>query len=117
MRHLTNEPPRDHPQAYLLAGARQIRDLSMVSAMDSARSRPAQGALGPTAKIIESDESLTLSITNPLGTSDEIRIPARMALIPSFGEPQARPKNSSNVSQSVNKRPGVTPPPAGRSIA
>jgi len=35
-----------------------------------------------TAKIIESDESLTLSITNPLGTSDEIRIPARMALIP-----------------------------------
>jgi hypothetical protein len=48
MRHLTNEPPRDHPQAYLLAGARQIRDLSMVSAMDSARSRPAQGALGHT---------------------------------------------------------------------
>jgi hypothetical protein len=35
-----------------------------------------------TAKIIESDESLTLSITNPLGTSDEIRTPARMALIP-----------------------------------
>ena len=35
-----------------------------------------------TAKIIESDESFTLSITNPLGTSDEIRIPARMALIP-----------------------------------
>jgi hypothetical protein len=35
-----------------------------------------------TAKIIESDESLTLSITSPLGTSDEIRIPARMALIP-----------------------------------
>jgi hypothetical protein len=28
------------------------------------------------------DESLTLSITNSLGTSDEIRIPARMALIP-----------------------------------
>ena len=35
-----------------------------------------------TAKIIESDESLTLSITNPLGTSDEIRMPARMVLIP-----------------------------------
>lgn len=32
-----------------------------------------------TAKIIESDESLTFSITNPLGISDEIRIPARMA--------------------------------------
>ena len=32
--------------------------------------------------IIESDESLTLSITNPLGTSDEIRMPARMVLIP-----------------------------------
>ena len=41
-------------------------------------------ASDPTAKIIESDESLTLSITNPLGTSDEIRIPARMALIPSL---------------------------------
>ena len=37
-----------------------------------------------TAKIIEPDESLTLSITNPLGISDEIRIPARMALIPSL---------------------------------
>jgi hypothetical protein len=35
-----------------------------------------------TAIIIESDESLTLSITNPLGTSDEIRMPARMVLIP-----------------------------------
>src|ERR1700738_2561857 len=42
-------------------------------------------ASDPTAKIIESDESLTLSITNPLGTNDEIRIPARMALIPSLG--------------------------------
>jgi len=48
MWHLTNEPSRDHPQAYLLARARQIRDLSMVSAMDSARSRPAQGAIGRT---------------------------------------------------------------------
>src|ERR1700729_3569451 len=35
-----------------------------------------------TAIIIESDESLTLSITNPLGTSDEIRMPAPMVLIP-----------------------------------
>jgi hypothetical protein len=46
---------------------------------------PRHSAMPPsdrTAKIIESDESLTLSITNPLGTSDEIRIPARMALIP-----------------------------------
>jgi hypothetical protein len=41
MRHLTNEPPRDHQEAYLLARRRQIRDISMVSAMDSARSRPA----------------------------------------------------------------------------
>jgi hypothetical protein len=39
-------------------------------------------AFARTAKIIESDESLTLSITNPLGTSDEIRMPARMVLIP-----------------------------------
>jgi hypothetical protein len=38
--------------------------------------------LDRTAKIIESDESLTLSITNPLGTSEEIRIPACMTLIP-----------------------------------
>src|ERR1700677_5102431 len=45
-----------------------------------------------TAKIIESDESLTLSITNLLGTSDEIRIPARMALIPRW-RTQARQKN------------------------
>jgi hypothetical protein len=43
---------------------------------------PATPPSDRTAKIIESDESLTLSITNPLGTSDEIRIPARMALIP-----------------------------------
>jgi len=35
-----------------------------------------------TAKIIESGESLTLSTTKPLGTSDEIRSPVRMALIP-----------------------------------
>jgi hypothetical protein len=41
MRHLTNEPPRDHQEAYLLARRRQIRDISMVSAMDSARSRSA----------------------------------------------------------------------------
>jgi hypothetical protein len=41
MRHLTNEPPRDHQEAYLLARRRQIRDISIVSAMDTARSRPA----------------------------------------------------------------------------
>ena len=35
-----------------------------------------------TPKIIESDESLTLSTANPLGTRDEIRSPVRMALIP-----------------------------------
>ena len=51
-----------------------------------------------TAKIIESDESLTLSITNPLGTSDEIRIPARMALIPPL-ENASSAKKSSDVSQ------------------
>jgi hypothetical protein len=41
MRHLTNEPPRDYQEAYLLARRRQIGGLSVVSAMDSARSRPA----------------------------------------------------------------------------
>ena len=36
MRDLTNEPPRDHPQVYLSARTGQIRDLSGVSAMNSA---------------------------------------------------------------------------------
>src|SRR5665647_3706404 len=35
-----------------------------------------------TVKIKASDESLTLSTANPLGTRDEIRSPVRMALIP-----------------------------------
>ncbi|WP_247385779.1 hypothetical protein, partial [Bradyrhizobium sp. 84] len=34
-----------------------------------------------TARITESSESLTPSNTKPLGTSDEIRKPVRMALI------------------------------------
>jgi hypothetical protein len=38
MRYLANKPPRDHAEAYLLAGTGQIRDLSVVSAMDSSRS-------------------------------------------------------------------------------
>jgi hypothetical protein len=89
MRHLTNEPPRDHQEAYSLARRRQIRDISMVSVWIRRDLAPHNGhsaipASDRTAKIIESDESLTLSITNPLGTSDEIRIPARMALIPSL---------------------------------
>jgi hypothetical protein len=46
MRYLANKPPRDHAEAYLLAGTGQIRDLSVVSAMDSSRSRSAQWALG-----------------------------------------------------------------------
>jgi hypothetical protein len=35
-----------------------------------------------TTKLIESDESLTVSTTKPLGTSEEIRKPVLMALIP-----------------------------------
>jgi hypothetical protein len=35
-----------------------------------------------TTRIIESDESLTVSTTNPLGTSDEIWMPVLMLLIP-----------------------------------
>jgi hypothetical protein len=35
-----------------------------------------------TTRIIESNESLTASTTNPLGTSAEIRIPVIMLLIP-----------------------------------
>jgi len=49
MRNLANEPPRDHAEAYFLAGTGQIRNLSVVPAMDSARSRPAQWAAGHTA--------------------------------------------------------------------
>jgi len=89
MLNLTNEPSREYQEAYLLARRRQIRDLSMVSAMVRRDLAPHNGhsailASDRTAKIIESHESLTLSITNPLGISDEIRIPARMALIPSL---------------------------------
>jgi hypothetical protein len=111
MRHLANEPSRDHAEAYFFACTGQIRNLSVVSAMNPARSRPAQWALGHTAigsngQNIESDESLTLSITKPLGTSDEIRMPARMVLIPPVGEPQARQKKSSDVSQTPTVTPG-----------
>jgi hypothetical protein len=49
MRYLANEPSRDHAEAYLLACTWQIGDLSVVSGMDSARSRPAQWALGHAA--------------------------------------------------------------------
>jgi hypothetical protein len=56
------------------------------------------------AKIIESDESLTLSITNPLGTSDEIRTPARMALIPRWRTASSA-KKSSDVSQTQSSTP------------
>jgi hypothetical protein len=49
MRHLANEPSRDHAEAYFFACTGQIRNLSVVSAMDPARSRPAQWALGHTA--------------------------------------------------------------------
>lgn len=46
MRYLANKPSRNHAKAYLFAGTGQIRDLPVVSAMDSSRSRAAQGALG-----------------------------------------------------------------------
>jgi hypothetical protein len=46
MRDVTDKPPRDHSEAYLPARAGQIRDLSGVSAMNSARRSPAQRALG-----------------------------------------------------------------------
>jgi hypothetical protein len=49
MRYFANEPSRDHAEAHSLACTWQIRDLSVVSAMDSARFRPAQWALGHAA--------------------------------------------------------------------
>ena len=49
MKYLANEPSRDHAEAYFFACTGQIRNLSVVSAMDPARSRPAQWALGHTA--------------------------------------------------------------------
>jgi hypothetical protein len=44
------------------------------------------------------------SPTNPLGTSDEIRMPARIVLIP-IGEPQARQRTSSDLSQTRTLTP------------
>jgi hypothetical protein len=41
---LTDEPPRDQPEMYLLAGTGQIRDLPGVSTMNSPRRCPAQRA-------------------------------------------------------------------------
>jgi hypothetical protein len=41
-----------------------------------------------TVKIIDSDESLTLSTTNPLGTRDEIRKQVRMALFLQLANPK-----------------------------
>jgi hypothetical protein len=87
MRYLANKPSRDHAKTYLLAGTGRIRDLLSYRLWIRCDLEPHNGhsaipASDRTAKIIESDESLTLSITSPLGTSDEIRIPARMALIP-----------------------------------
>jgi hypothetical protein len=85
MRYLANEPSRDHAEAYLLLPAHGKSATSLSYRLWIRRDlAPHNGhsAMPPsdrTAKIIESDESLTLSITNPLGTSDEIRIPARMA--------------------------------------
>ena len=88
MRYLANKPPRDHAEAYLLclhrANPRPVCRIGYGFGLISPRTmgtRPRR-LRTRTAKIIELDESLTLSITNPLGTSDEIRIPARMALIP-----------------------------------
>ena len=87
MRHLTDEPARDHSEVYSLAGGGQIRNLSGVAAMDRCDVTPHKGhsatsALDLTTKIIESTESLTVSTTNPLGTREEIRMPVLMALIP-----------------------------------
>jgi len=89
VRDLAGKPPSDHQENHLPAGAGQIRDLSGVPAMNSARrgAEPHNGHLAATSadrtvKIRASDESLTLSTANPLGTRDEIRSPVRMALIP-----------------------------------
>lgn len=49
MRYLANESSRGHAEAYLLTPTWQIGDLSVVSAMDSARSHPAQWAFGRAA--------------------------------------------------------------------
>lgn len=61
--------------------------------LDPHNEQSATPLLDRTAKIIESDESLTLSITNPLGTSDEIRMPVRMVLIPSLENRKLGRKN------------------------
>jgi hypothetical protein len=89
MRHLANEPPRDHAEPYFLAC--QIRSLSVVPAMVSARSRPAQWAPGHTAPPRESDESRHERPDSNTGSHG--------ADLP-VGEPQARQTKSTDVSQS-----------------
>lgn len=46
IRHVPNEPPCDHSDAYLLAGAGQIGNLSKVATVNSARNYAAQGTIG-----------------------------------------------------------------------
>lgn len=87
MRHLANEPPRDNAEAYFFARTGQIRSclsyrLGIRLDLAPHNGHSATPLSARTAIIIESDESLTLSITNLLGTSDEIRMPARKVLIP-----------------------------------
>lgn len=48
MELLANKQPCDHLEVYFLAFTRQVRDLSLVSAEDSARTCPAQWAFGHT---------------------------------------------------------------------
>ena len=71
----------------LLSGTWQVRNLSRVYRLWIRRDvTPQKGhsavpLFDLTAKIIESHESLTVSTTKPLGTSEEIRMPVFMALI------------------------------------
>jgi hypothetical protein len=87
MRHRADEPARDHPEVYLLTGAGQVRARLVYRLWIRRGAAPHKGhsrrpSSDLTTKIIESDESLTVSTTNSRGTSEEMRMPVLMVLIP-----------------------------------
>jgi hypothetical protein len=82
----TSQTAWDHPKAYLLAGAGQVRTLFVYRLwigrdVTPHKGHPAMPLFDLAAKIIESHESLTVSTTKPLGTREEIQMPVFMALI------------------------------------
>ena len=121
MPDLAGKPPGDHQEAHRPAGAGQIRDLSGVAAMNSARHRAAQRAPGRHRCRPNGQNNRVRLITYTLN-----RQPTRYKGRNSksgphgadspIGEPQARQRISSKVSQSQNCTPKHTKFPANREI-